>query len=351
MKIQFSKRTHFGRWLFYFKIQKKYISIYIFCVMIESKKGGLTLFLNTTKLVGDVSVGVCFALPCNGCAFNRLCGNSECSSNCFPAGTEEAALGIALAQAVRQVLCGDPVAVAKSKVAQVACVAHNGMLGINWKVKGTGSAIRKSIGLVLKTLEPAKMFPAYSRCIKQLGGSVNKDAFTYVADAAARAIKSNLVIGVVGNASKNLDKSALDGMLDILAKKHNTAVPSGSKSKPSDHTACDHAAITEIKVTGWASAVFADFVRNKVKGLTPMICEKGLLINVKPAQWDTLAAKLKKAVKDYAAAKYAKIGENLPAVFGYVTLASGQLCASDVKSAISNKLSTSSIESALTGHL
>ncbi len=319
--------------------------------MIETKKGGLTLFLETTKLVGDVSVGVCFAMACNGCAFNRLCGNSECSSNCFPAGTEEAALGIALAQAVRQVLCGDPVAVAKSKVAHVECVAHNGMLGINWKVKGTGSAIRKSIGLVLKTLEPAKMFPAYSRCIRQLGGSVNKDAFTYVADAAARAIKSNLVIGVVGNASKNLDKAALEAMLEILSKKHNTSLPGGTKSKPDGHSACEHENSTEVKVTGWSSAVFADYVRNKVKGLNPMLCDKYLLLNVKPAQWSTLAAKLKKGVKDYAAAKYAKVGDNLPAVFGYLMLANGQLCASDVKSAISNKLSTHSIESAISGHL
>lgn len=319
--------------------------------MIEVKKGGLTLFLASTKMVGDVSVGVCFDLACNGCAFNRLCGNSECSSNCFPAGTEEAAMGIALALAVRQVLCGDPAAVAKSKVASVTCVAHNGMLGINWKVKGTGSAIRKSIGLVLKTLEPSKMFPAYSRCIKQLGGSVNKDAFTYVADAAARAIKSGLTVGIVGYASKNLDKAALEAMLDILSKKHKTSLPSGSKSKPTEHTKCEHDTQTEIKVSGWSSAVFSDFIRNKVKGLNPMICDKYVLLNIKPSQWETLAPKLKKTVKDYAATKYAKVGDNLPAVFGYLTLASGQLCVSDVKSAISNKLSTSSIESAISSHL
>ena len=82
-----------------------------------------------------------------------------------------------------------------------------------------------------------------------------------------------------------------------------------------------------------------------------MICDKYILLNVKPAQWDTLATKLKKTVKDYAATKYAKVGDNLPAVFGYLTLASGQLCVSDVKSAISNKLSTSSIESAISSHL
>ncbi len=313
--------------------------------MIESKKGGLTIFVDHTKLVGDVSVGVCFSLACNGCAFNRLCGSSGCPSHCFPAGSEEAAMGYSLALAVRQSLCGDPLAVSKSKVGSVECVAHNGMFGINWKVKGTGSAIRKSIGLAIKALEPAKVFPAYSRCIKQLGGSPNKESFTYVAEAVAKDIKSNLVVGIVGNTK--VDKAALDAMIEVVAKKHNTSMPKGSKSKPAEHTPCDHDSFTEVKVSGWSAAVLADYIRNKVKGLDPMLCDKFLLLPIKDAQWKTLSAKLKKGVKDFAKAKYDKVGNDLPAVFGYLTLASGQLCASDVKSAINNKLSASSIEAAI----
>lgn len=313
--------------------------------MIESKKGGLNIFLESTKLVGDVSVGLCFSLTCNGCVFNRLCGVSDCSSKCIPVGTEEAAIGYSLVSAVRQVLCGDPLAVSKSKVGAVECVAHNGHLGINWKVKGTGSAIRKSIGLALKVLDPAKMFPAYSRCIKQLGGSVNKDFFNYVADNASKSIKSNLTVGILGNTK--LDKPGLDAMLEILSKKHNTTDIAGSKSKPSGHTLCDHSSVTEIKVVGWASAVLADYIRSKVKGLNPIICDKHLLLPIKNQQWNTLAAKLKKGVDDFTKSKYTKVGNNLPAVYGYLTLASGHLCASDVKSAINNKLSSDSIKSAI----
>jgi hypothetical protein len=313
--------------------------------MIESKKGGLSIFLESTKLVGDVSVGLCFALACNGCAFNRLCGLAYCSSQCFPSGAEEAALGYALASAVRQVLCGDPLAVSKTKVGSVECVAHNGHLGLNWKVKGTGSAIRKSIGMALKVLDPAKMFPAYSRCIKQLGGSPDKDSFNYVVDTAANAIKSDLTIGILGNTK--LDKDALNAMLEVLIKKHNVSNTKGSKSKPAGHSACDHSNMAEVKISGWTSAVLADYIRSKVKGLDPILCDKHLLLPIKDSQWKTLAVKLKKGVKDFAQAKYAKVGDNLPAVFGYLTLASGQLCASDVKSAVNNKLSAASIESAI----
>jgi len=313
--------------------------------MIESKKGGLSIFLESTKLVGDVSVGLCFELACNGCAFNRLCGVADCASQCFPSGAEEAAMGYALASAVRQVLCGDPLAVSKTKVGSVECVAHNGHLGLNWKVKGTGSAIRKSLGMALKVLDPAKMFPAYSRCIKQLGGSPDKESFNYVADAAAKAIKSDLTIGILGNTK--LDKDGLADMLEILSKKHNVSSTKGSKSKPTGHSVCDHSGVTEVKISGWSSAVLADYIRSKVKGLDPILCDKHLLLPIKDSQWKTLAAKLKKGVKDFAQAKYTKVGDNLPAVFGYLTMASGQLCASDVKSAVNNKLSASSIESAI----
>jgi hypothetical protein len=317
--------------------------------MLESTKAGLKVFVSPTKLVGDVAVGMCFALECNGCSLNRLTGQSECTSSCFPAGAEEAALGYSLYLAVQQVLCGDPLAVSKTKVAAVECVAHNGMLGVNWKVKGTGSAIRKSIGLALRVLDPAKMWPAYSRCVKYLGGPVNKDVFASVADAAAKSIKSNLQVSIVGNVK--LDQKKLDDIVEVLAKKHEVSDVKGSKSKPTGHTACDHSELAEIKVSGWQSAVVADYLRSKVRGLTMTLCDKSLLLPMKSAQLDTITKKLKAGVKEYAKAKYAKVGADLPAVFGYLTLSSGTLCASDVKSAISNKLSVDAIEAALDKHL
>lgn len=323
--------------------------------MIESNKEGLTIFSESTKLVGDTAVSICFELKCNGCAFNRFGGKIGCSNQCFPSGSEEAALGYALALAVRQALCGDPLAVSKTKVGSVECVAHNGHLGINWKVKSTETAIRKSIGIALKTLNPASMFQIYSKCIEQLGGSANKKVFNFVAEAAAKSIKSNLTVGIIGNSKIN-SKDQLDLMLEVLAKKINLSDVKGDKTQPVNHTPCDHSAVAEIPVLGYSSAVLADFIRSKVKGLDPIICDKYLIIPISKQKWQTIANKLKKvthesdgtikdAIKEFAQTKYAKVGEDLPAVFGYLNIASGRLCASDVKSAISSKLSAASIES------
>ncbi len=314
--------------------------------MLEEKKDGLSVYVESTRVVGDVSIGMCFDIECNGCSMGKLCGGASCCCAGYPAGSEEAALCYALYLAVRQVLCGDPLAVLKTKVGNVSCVAHNGMFGINWKVKGTGSAVRKSIGLALKVLDPAKMFPAYSRHIRQLGGSPNKDAFSHVADAVAKKISSNLTVGVVGNIK--IDKEKLKAMMEVLTKKHNVSSVSGTKTKPSGHKACEHSDCCDVKVSGWASAVVSDFIMAKVKGLTPCVCDAHLHLHLKPGQWDTLSKKLKKYAGEYAANKYGKVGDNLPAVFGYLNLANGSLCASDVKSAISSKLSASAIESAIT---
>lgn len=313
--------------------------------MIESKKGGLTVTVERTKLVGDVAVGLCFDIDCNGCSLARLQGCSVCTTPCFPSGVEEAALAFSLYLAVHQVLCGDPLAVSKTKVGDVSCVGHNGMFGINWKVKGTGSAVRKSIGLALRVLDPSRTASTYARCIKQLGESNDRDVFNHVADQAAKSIKDNLHCMIVGNI--NVDKEKLDGMIDVLAKKHSVSAVKGSKAKPSGHTPCNHSELAEVKVSGWGSAVVSDYIQFKAKGLVPMVCNKELLLPVKSSVWDTLSKKIKKGVKEYAATKYAKVGDQLPAVFGYLSLSSSALCASDVKAAINNKLSVASIEAAI----
>lgn len=317
--------------------------------MLEGKKSGLTLFVSPTKLVGDVAVSMCFPVSIDGCSLARLNNGNPCGCKSFPAGSEEAAVCYSLHLAVRQVLCGDPLAVSKTKVGDVQCGAHNGQFFLSWKVKGTVSAARKSIGLALKMLNPAKVYAAYTRCIRELGGTPKRESFAYVADQIKSAVKSSLTVGVVGNIK--CDQAKLDDMLDVLSKKHDVSPVEGSKSKPSEHEKCDHSNHTEVKVSGWASVALSDYLNFKIKGLNPTLCDKYLLLPVKSAQWDTLAKKLKKGVKDYVQAKYARVSDDLPELFGYLCISSASLCACDVQSMIKSKLNASSVESAISKHL
>lgn len=323
--------------------------------MLEGKAGGLSVFIASTKLVGNVAVSLCFPMHVNGCSLAKMgAGGQGCCSNssesgCFPSGSEESAVCYSLYLMVNQVLCGDPLATSKTKVSSVTCCGHNGLFSINWNVKGTVSAVRKSVGLALRVLNPSKMYAIYSKLVRELGGTPKKESFAYVASEAAAAIKSNLTVGIVGNI--NADKAKLDGMLDVLKKKHAVSAVEGSKTKPSDHKECDHSNYAEAKTLGWASAVLSDYLRFKVRGLNPTLCDKHLLLPMKQSAYETLAKKVKDGVKTYVAAKYTKIGDNLGVVFGYMTLSSGALCACDVKSMINAKVSAASVESAITKSL
>lgn len=318
--------------------------------MLEGKAGGLSLYVSPTKLVGNVAVSLCFPMKVNGCSLAKMgAGGQDCGSTCFPAGTEEAAVCYSLYLMVNQILCGDPLAISKSKVSSVTCCGHNGLFSINWNVKGTVSAVRKSVGLALRVLNPAKMYAVYSRVLREVGGTPKKESFAYVANEATDAVKSSLTVGVVGNI--NIDKEKLDGMLEVLKKKHNVSAVTGSKTKPSDHTECDHANYAEVKTSGWASAVVSDYLRFKVRGLNPTLCDKHLLLPMKQSMYETLAKKVKDGVKVYVASKYTKLEDNLGVVFGYMTLSSGMLCACDVKSMINAKVNASAIEAAITKSL
>lgn len=181
--------------------------------MIESKKGNISLFLQRTPLVADVAVCMSFAAKCSGCTLNKLisggCGgcatlappDKKCPEPvlCFPEGSEESCLCYALYLVVKSALCGDPLATAKSKVGSAYCGFNNGSFFICWRVKGTGSAVRKSLGIALKSLNPAKYYSVYDHCMKSLGKKSDRSHFTYVANALVKNIKDEISCGVVGN--------------------------------------------------------------------------------------------------------------------------------------------------------
>jgi hypothetical protein len=310
--------------------------------MLEGKKGHVSFYVAPTKAVPDCAVSICFPLEINGCAFARLLNGCSCGTECFPHKSEEACLAYSLFINVKQALCGDPTAMFKSKVSYVKCGAHNGMFYINWNTKGTTSAVRKSIGIACKSLNPARVNPIYTRVVRELGGQYKKETFAYVADSISKSMK-DLTIGIIGNIK--MDKEKFDDMMETISKKISTDATFSDKVKPANHTECDHSSCTELKVSGWASSAVVDYLQFKVKGITPTVCDKTILLNMKPAVWETLSKKLKDGVSDFVKAKYSRLGDNLGAVFGYLILSNGSACASDAKQAL--KSTEDSIGSAI----
>jgi hypothetical protein len=251
---------------------------------------------------------------------------------------------------VQLALCGDPLATVKSKVGAVDCGVHNGTFSITWKVKGTISALRKSIGLALKQFCPSKLFPAYSQCVKAAGGKPNKESFLYVADMLTKSMNESVRCGIVGNV-KLADDSKLKEMLEVLIKKLAPESVAGSKSAPKDHTPCDHSDKTELKVNGWASYVVKDYIQSKVKGLSVVVCDNYLLLGIKQAQWETLAKRLKKNVSDYVAAKYTKLGGNLAPIMAYIMISNATVCCTCIAAILKNAPSQADLVKAINSAL
>lgn len=213
--------------------------------MIESKKGNISLFLQRTPLVADVAVCISFTAKCSGCTLNKLisggCGgcttltppDKKCPEpiQCFPEGSEESCLCYALYLVVRSALCGDPLATAKSKVGSVDCGFNNGSFFICWRVKGTGSAVRKSLGIALKSINPAKYYSVYDHCMKSIGRKSDRSNFTYVANALVKNIKDEIVCGVVGNIKTHSAPKKGSGLKRRGGFKGKSTNKSGSRSR------------------------------------------------------------------------------------------------------------------------
>ncbi len=165
--------------------------------MLELKKDNLHIFIKKVGFLSDVAICVSFKANLNSCCLNKLKNAHDC--NCFPVGSEEACVCYAMYLNAHNELCGNPLAIAKSKVGSVDCGAHNGSFSICWKVKGTGSAVRKSIGIVLKCLQPYKVYSAYSQCLKLLNKKPIREEFNYVANALNKSLKDHVMCGVIGN--------------------------------------------------------------------------------------------------------------------------------------------------------
>lgn len=319
--------------------------------MLDGKKDNLNLFIERTGLVGDVAVCVSFKVKLNSCCLNSLKGSCGCA--CFPVGSEEACLCYAQYLVVKNALCGDPLATAKSKVGSAECNAHNGYFSISWKVKGTGSAVRKSLGIALRHLAPGKMYSAYSRCMKEMKQSPDSAVFAYVADELCKSIKAHVHCGVVGNirlekknptTGKMVPAIDIDSMLDVLKKKINVGAVKGSKTKPSEHVPCDHSDKTEISVSGWQTAAVLDYISSKDKGSSPTVCDKGISMSIKESVWETKAKKISAYVSDFVKQKHAKLGDELPAVMGYIALSNATISSHDVQQMIKARIKASDVE-------
>ena len=321
--------------------------------MLEEKKDNLTLFVQSTASGSGVACGVSFKVKLDGCALNKLNNPLGCS-DCFSAGSEEACLCFALYRLVKNKLCGDASSTKKSKVGNVSCSHHNNAFLISWNVKSTAAAIRISFMTVLSCLLPSKVYPIYAMLIKSLGGKPDKETYAYVANDVAKSIKDSLmccVVGAIKTVKKVDDKMVkvdIKPMLLQMHKKLNVTELTGPKSKPSNHTACSHKNVINIKASGWQAVAAQEYIGIRIPGTNPRVCSDGIMLYMPESQWETAKKKLKAFIKTYVDAKYNKIAPGeVSATLAYNALSSASLNTYDVLKLLKENITTSQVSQAI----
>ena len=197
----------------------------------ELKYKNLTTIVGQCSKVPDITVLLGIHYKCSKENLMNLKNNKP--SEKLLDGAESSSLAYALFEAIRDKFIGSPLELSRSRVSRVDCDCINGKLTISWNTQGTFSMLRKTLGLALTTLDPAKLYSRYAENIKLLGGKNDRDVFNYLASELSAVIKKEVKIVAVGKIK--MDAAKLKELLNAIEKKQPdmTTLPKGIK--PPEH--------------------------------------------------------------------------------------------------------------------
>jgi hypothetical protein len=305
-------------------------------------KKNISLTVGQTKKVPDIIVSLSIPFKNvspyylkslkNTCIMKLEHANNEVISSC---------VAFALYEHIRDKLSGSGLEVFKNKVSDINCESINGNLSISWHTQGTGTSIRKTCGVAMTCMNPAKLFTKTSENVKFLTGKgCHKEEALYVANELAHGIKKTINISVVGKI--NTDKDKLEDILDVIVKKLPDVeiTPAKDTTSPSKEKNEYEHIYPMVKCSGLEAAVVADYIRNNSNGMSVQIHDEGVVVF--NTSWETKHKQLKdkQRIKDYVNKKYAKLEDKdeLSPIFAYFTLSEGFIDANIAKRIIGTKM-------------
>jgi hypothetical protein len=257
----------------------------------------------------NLSVSVTIPFACSAECVLLLLGNNPCESdkglcNTLHHGSEESALAYALYKLVQEKLCGSPLEVARTKVDHVSCASHHNSFVISWNTQGTGSALRKTLGVVLKCLLPNALFSRYGHNMKVLGGKVDRSVFNHLANKMIDGLNKKIHFVAVGRIKEDTDFKSL---LETACGKYSESKksPANECQAPEKHS--EHKLDwPRLKCSdGSCAVVLADYIQHKGIGLR--VEDKEVVIYSR--SWGSKREALKKSntIASYVSAKYKKL--------------------------------------------
>ena len=269
---------------------------------------------------------------------SKECLNSlKCNHRCETVydGAESACLSYALYECIRDKTVGSPLEISKSRISHISCDALRGHFLMTWNTQGTGSMLRKTIGLALSCMAPHKLYSKYAENCKLLGCKPDRSVFNTLANEMSNEIKKHIKIAVVGRIKTDKNK-----LKDILEK--------AEKKIPQHHTEKSTSPVPKyekyetdypfIKVTGVSSIAVADYILGKSGGMSLDVFDDKIVIYNKAWKGKETVLSKHDRIKDYVRQKYEKLGEDFHLIFAYLAITKNLSDCCTITSILKNKL-------------
>jgi hypothetical protein len=282
----------------------------------EAKLKNVEMIVGSSKKLPDIAIilGVFFNVP--KCCLEKLKCNDSSSDKLYT-GVENACLGFALFELVKEKLIGSPLEISKTRVSAVRCNSLNGKFLVSWNTQGSISMLRKTVGIVLSCLNPHKLYSRYAENCKLLGCKADRSVFNKLANEMAAAITKGVKIAVCGKIK--IVPAKLKDLLSKVVKKCPKQETAKDTASPPKHEACSMD-MPFVKASGIDAVVVADYISAKSGGMS--VCVHDDKVYVFNKSWETKHKALKKAnrVNDYVRQKYEKLKAEFPCILAYMAI-------------------------------
>lgn len=312
----------------------------------QNNKKNIDITVGICKKVADI--GVCFSIPfkCSPCCLKKLlCLTPPSEKNNLMKDSEASALAFSIFETMRDKMIGSPLESMGSKVSNITCKSLNGNFIIYWNCQGTGSALRKNLGLALASLNPIKMYSKYKENMKFLGAPAPREHFNHCVKNMNSAISKKISVAVIGRI--NTDKNKMEVILDKVFKKLPKLVnPPEKDTKSPPSRDCTTEMFPHVKCSsGIGCLVLADYISSN-SGNMGVEVHSGV-VEVYNKGWESKRNKLKddRRIDNYVNQKYnkPKVKDHLSLILGYYAITHTFADCETLEKLIKNNLSPKDI--------
>lgn len=297
----------------------------------------MNLVIHRSPIAPSAAVSISFkAQNVNWFVLQKLKAERPCGCAELAYSSEYTALVYSIYDSVRDKLIGTAGNQLKSKVNNVGCGMCHGNFIISFTCHNSVTGIRKSLGLAMSKMNPAKLYPRYQKYIRLLGGKPIRAEFLNCVNAIGQ-IKPNVTVVTKSKITPETKAKVSETVIKKLysfEKAGGSKVPASSNKEPG---------VTEfVYVTPSGFGImfviqFLDFLNiPSIQADDKVIIFARSIPKIQPAKVDR-----------FVKMTFGKMADKLTNAALYSAISGSILCAGHIKSMIDAKITPAKISKIL----